>query len=203
MLWLKSFRVMPPMAQISGMGRVVNRANWIAAVASAIWGSSAVSATRARIWAVVVGRRSSVSSSSARVRSKGGASGSARFEIEPQQKLWIGPHLGLQQQRRQLTPLVRGQKHPIRPVFTRFKEGGHEPIAAIIWSRGSGQIRQQLLDAVGLALEQAVEELVAGLITMAGGLWASCSGPLDQQRTGGADQFLIPEDFRVDKQVGI
>lgn len=38
---------------------------------------------------------------------------------------------------------------------------------------------------------------------MAGGLWASCSGPLDQQRTGGADQFLIPEDFRVDKQVGM
>ena len=111
----------------------------------------------------------------------------------PQQKLWIGPHLGLQQQRRQLTPWVRGQKHPIRPVFTRFKDGGHEPIAAIIWSRGSGQIRQQLQDAIGLALEQAVEELVASLITMAGGLWASCSGPLDQQRTGGADQFLVSQ----------
>jgi hypothetical protein len=51
---------------------------------------------------------------------------------------------------------------PIRPVFPRYQHGRQQPIAPTIWSRGSLQIRQQLQDAIGLALEQPVEKLVAG-----------------------------------------
>ncbi len=56
----------PPVAQISGIGRVLKRANRLATVASAIWLSRAVPATVERIWAVVAGSRSSFSSSKAR-----------------------------------------------------------------------------------------------------------------------------------------
>ena len=68
------------------MGREVKRANRIAAVAAAIWLSRAVLVTVERIWAVVAGSRSSFSSSKARVRSSGGALGSARAGCRSSQR---------------------------------------------------------------------------------------------------------------------
>ena len=80
------------------------------------------------------------------------------FGIEPQQEAWIGRHLGLQDQRRQLRLTGRWQEQPIEPVFPFLQHRRAEHVAL----HPRQQTGHQGLQTLSVLLEQPIKKLVAG-----------------------------------------
>ena len=88
----------------------------------------------------------------------GSCSSSRAFGVEVAQKARISGHLRLEDQRRQLRPVRRWQEEPVEAMFALLEDRCREAIAAGI----SGEVIEELEDAIRSPLEQPVEELVAG-----------------------------------------